>query len=159
LLPSQSPQPEAQLGAQPFEVHSFSPWSFLQDSPQLRQLSFVLSATSQPSVGTPLQSLWPESHSSSSHTLFTHLPDALGNAHVWPQSPQFCASFERLVRHLPAPGQVSSGAVQLDTPHSDSSQQNHSRHARCRSRRSLLAVVSVSQRQRRRSQSARPDVA
>jgi hypothetical protein len=25
LLPSQSPQPEAQLGAQPFVVHSFSP--------------------------------------------------------------------------------------------------------------------------------------
>ena len=122
LLPSQSPQPEAQLGAQPLDVHSFSPCALAQDSPQLRQLSFVPSATSQPSVGTPLQSLWPESHWSSSQALFTHLPDALGNAQVWPQSPQFAGSFERLVRHLPAPGQVSSGAVQVDTPHTDFSQ-------------------------------------
>ena len=122
LLPSQSPQPEAQVGEQPLDVQALSPCALAQASPQFRQLSFVPSATSQPSVGTPLQSLWPDSHWSSSQSLFTHLPEALGNAHMWPQSPQFCASFERLVSHLPAPGQVSSGAVHLEMPHTESSQ-------------------------------------
>jgi hypothetical protein len=122
MLPSQSPQPAAQTGEQPLAVHSLSPWSLVHASPQLRQFCFVPSATSQPSAVTALQSLWPESHWSSSHTRFTHLPLPLGKEQVCPQSPQFCGSFDRFVPHLPPLGQVSSGAVQSETPQVESAQ-------------------------------------
>jgi len=46
LLPSQSPQPEAQVGEQPLDVQALSPCALAQASPQFRQLSFVPSATS-----------------------------------------------------------------------------------------------------------------
>ena len=56
LSPSQSPQPDAQVGSQPVAVHSFEAWFCRQVSPHLRQLSLVPSAISQPSVGSLLQS-------------------------------------------------------------------------------------------------------
>ena len=74
LSPSQSPQPEAHAGWQPFVVHAFVPCALLQLSPHCRQLAVGPSAVSQPSVSTPLQSAYPASHETSPHLEAAQLP-------------------------------------------------------------------------------------
>jgi hypothetical protein len=59
-LPSQSPQPMAQVGTQPLAPHAAAPCGLLQLSPQRRQLLTVSSGVSQP--GAVVQSAKPSLH-------------------------------------------------------------------------------------------------
>lgn len=75
-FPSQSPQPMAQVGAQPLAPHAACPCGLAQASPQRRQLVTLPSAVSQP--GAVVQSTKPALQASCTQLPATHLPAAFG---------------------------------------------------------------------------------
>jgi hypothetical protein len=88
-LPSQSPQPEAQVGVHLPELHVVEPLALVQARKQAPQLLVVLSAVSQPLAALLSQLPQPALQELSTQLPDEHEPLALAKEQALPHPPQW----------------------------------------------------------------------
>jgi hypothetical protein len=109
-LPSQSPKPGAQLGAQTPLIHAAEPFGLAQATMQEPQCcELVLVFVSQPFVGSPSQLENPGLHVGMQRPPM-HAVVPFGLTQATPQAPQFC---KLLSRSASQPSSVAPGAGPL----------------------------------------------